>query len=238
MVSTRHRIARGILEHDGHRLTRAGRAKLGLPDRPTRKVAPPPPFPASPGEYVWFALTTLPQGEAKAVQELSRLGFAAFNPTEIVIARASRMVKFKRKERERAMLTSMVLAGFPGALRCRRVGGVAIDYLHADVPWLRVLDCDHVTGFVGMGRAPVPVPTTNVLLLRARCGHVAATRNWSPSVGDQVEVSYGAFEGQSGEVVELADGRAMVRLFGAGVLAALSKPLDVPETWVKQAQDV
>lgn len=233
MTTYRHRTRHAMIELDGWRLTKQERERLGLPDRPSRRKVEPPPFPDNPGAFVWFALTTTPRGEAEAAVELDRLGFAAFNPTEVVVARASRQVKFKREARERAMFTSTVLAGFPGRPVERRVGQETINALHADVPWLTVLGCNHVLGFVGMGAKPLAVPLGNVIDIRGRCGQMSRTRNWSASVGDAVEISTGAWVGQKGEVVELTDGRAMVRLFGKGVFAQVAPPLSVPETWLE-----
>lgn len=238
MSSLRHKVALAYIRHDAHRLTRREREKLGLPPRPLRRSQEPVPFPSQPERFVWFALTTQPQREAEAAQALSRSGFAAFNPTEIVMVRHNRRQKFKRHERERSMLTSMVLAGFEGRVVERRCGDDVIPVLQADVPWLHVLDIEKITGFIGMGGAPRPVRLVNVLQLRERCGHQGVTRNWTPSLGSAVEVAYGAFEGQTGEVVELADGFAKVALFGReGVFSTLVEPLAVPETWVRRAGD-
>lgn len=234
MTSLRHKNAIATITHDAHRLTVREREAIGLPAHPLRRKVEPPAFPSNPADYVWFALTTKPQGEAHAVQALSRLGFAAFNPTEVVVSRAARGVKFKRKERERAMLTSTVLAGFRGKWVERRKAGKLVEIFHADVPWLHVLQLGPVTGVIGMGDGPVPVPMVNVLVLHARCGRRAPSRDWSASVGDSIEISFGAFKGRTGQIVELADGKAMVTLFGAtGLLAGLSKPLPVPEAWVR-----
>lgn len=236
MSSLRHKIAIATIRHDAHRLTRRQREKLGLPAKPTHRPAEPVPFPSAPERYVWFALTTQPQREAEAAQALSRAGYAAFNPTEIVMVRANRTLKFKRRQRERAMLTSMVLAGFEGRMCQRQVGDELVNVLRADVPWLYVLEIERVTGFIGIGQSPAPVPLCNVLSLRARCGHRGDTRNWTPDVGSAVEVAYGAFEGQQGTVVELTDGKAKIALFGAnGLFAGHVEPLAVPETWVRKA---
>ena len=236
MTSLRHKHAIARIKHDAHRLTAEERAAIGLPARPVRRRNAPPPFPNNPGAYVWFALTTTTRGEDKAVLDLTRAGFVAFNPTEVVLARSSRLVKFKRKERERAMLTSMVLVGFPGRWVERRRGADVVSCLHADVPWLHVLELERITGFVGMGNGPVPVPLGNVMAIRMQCGRRASTRNWTVSVGDTIEVSVGAWQGRQGQVVELVDGAAKVALFGtSGVLASLAGPLSVPETWVREA---
>lgn len=212
--------------------TKQEREAVGLPARPVRRHNEPPAFPANPGAYVWFALTTTKQGEAKAVLELARAGFMAFNPTEVVLARSSRIVKFKRKERERALLTGLVLVGFPGVWIESRKGAV----LHADVPWLRVLTQTHVVGVVGMADGPVPVPLDNVMTIRMQHQRKGSTRNWSPAVGDSVEVTWGAWSGKHGEIVELADGAAKLKLYGTtGVLESLVAPLRVPEAWVQES---
>lgn len=213
--------------------TKEQREAAGLPAKPVRRHTEPPAFPSNPGAYVWFALTTTKQGEAKAVLELARAGFMAFNPTEVVLARSSRIVKFKRKERERALLTGLVLVGFPGVWTEGRKGAV----LYADVPWLRVLTQTHVVGVVGMADGPVPVPLGNVMAIRMQHQRKGSTRNWSPAVGDTVEVTWGAWSGKRGEIVELADGAAKLKLFGAtGLLATLREPLVVPEACVREAQ--
>jgi transcription antitermination factor NusG len=214
--------------------TKQQREAIGLPPHPVRRHTEPPAFPANPGEYVWFALTTTKQGESKAVLELARAGFAAFNPTEVVMARASRIVKFKRQERERALLTGIVLVGFPGRRIERRRGNEVVSALYAEVPWLRVFDAQHVVGVVGMGEGPVSVPLGNVMNIRMQHRRKAGTRSWTATVGETVEVTFGAWSGKMGEIVQLADGAAMVMLFGAtGVLQNLAGPLTVPEAWVR-----
>ncbi len=239
MTSLRHKIAIAYITHDAHRLTKAEREKLGLPAHPLRRRMESPPFPSNPADYLWFALTTAPQGEALAVQALSRAGFMAFNPTELVAVRANRLVRHKRADRERAILTSTVLAGFRGHWVQRMRAGEVVDVFHADIPWLHVLEANRITGVIGMGDGPVPVPLGNVLALQVRCGQRGSTRNWSASVGDDVAISFGAFQGQQGQVVELVDGKAKVMLFGAkGVLAHLAAPLVVPEAWVSEAKVV
>lgn len=239
MTSLRHKNAIAVIRHDGHRLTKRERERLGLPAHPSRKLVEPAPFPTNPADYIWFALTVAPQGEALAVQGLSRAGFVAFNPTEVVAVRGNRLARHKRATRERALLTSMVLVGFRGNWARLARDGKSVEVFHAEVPWLNVLAVDRVKSFVGMGDGPVPVPLANVLMLRARCGQRGATRNWSASVGDAVEISFGAFQGKQGRVVELVDGNARVALFGtSGVLAHLAEPLAVPEAWVKEADAV
>ncbi|KQT50323.1 hypothetical protein ASG47_19665 [Devosia sp. Leaf420] len=214
--------------------TKQEREAIGLPARPVRRHNEPPAFPADPGAYVWFALTTTPQREAKAVLELARAGFVAFNPTEVVMVRSSRIVKFKRKERERALLTGLVLVGFPGVLTERRRGNVLVNAFHADVPWLRVLNQTNVVGVVGMASGPVPVPLENVMSVRLQHRRKGGTRNWSAAVGDVVEVTWGAWSGKKGEIVELVDGAAKLKLFGVtGLLENLTQPLSVPEPWVR-----
>ena len=230
-LSHQDRVAR--LRADAHTLTKREREAMGLPARPVRRHNEPPAFPANPGAYVWFALTTAKQGEAKAVLELARAGFMAFNPTELVSMRASRRTRFHRQDRERAMYTGIVLAGFAGRW-VRRPRGVEV--LHADVPWLTVLGMEHVMAFVGMGEGPVPVSLGNIMAVRMRHRSRASTRNWSAAVGDTVEVSYGAFCGKQGQIVELEDGAAKVKLFGNwGLLEKLAESLTVPEAWVKAA---
>lgn len=212
--------------------TKQQREAIGLPAHPVRRHNEPPAFPANPGAYVWFALTTTRQGEAKAVLELARAGFMAFNPTELVSMRAGRKARFHRKDRERAMYTGIVLAGFAARAVLRK----GHEAMHADVPWLRVLQQEHVVAFVGMGEGPVPVPLKNVLSIRERHQSRATTRNWSPLVGEAAEVSVGAWTGKVGEIVELQDGMAKLRLFGGtGLLANLAAPLVVSETWLRGA---
>ena len=152
--------------------TKQQREAIGLPAHPVRRHNEPPAFPANPGAYVWFALTTTKQGEAKAVLELARAGFVAFNPTELVAMRASRKARHQRQDRERAMFTGIVLAGCVG-----------------QVPWLTVLNLQHVVAFVGMGGGPVAVPLRNVLGIQVRHQSRASTRNWTASLGDRVEIT-------------------------------------------------
>ncbi|WP_127142856.1 transcription termination/antitermination protein NusG [Pelagibacterium montanilacus] len=253
MPTLRHRTAIARIKADAHRLTKREREKLGLPAEPVRRADEPPAFPADPAGYAWFALTTLPRQEAAVARKLARMGYAAFNPVEIVKARSCRQMKYRRKARERAMLTSMVLAGFPGrtvvrhlpahevADQCggrRMVAARERRTVVADVPWLSILDIPEVIGVVGIGGVPRPVPLGNILALHAADGRRGTTRNWQPVEGDIVELAHGPFAEIAGKIVELSEGKAKVVLFGKGLFAGKSAPIEVAESWLRLTANV
>lgn len=225
---------------------------MGLPARPVRRPIEPPPFPSNPAAYAWFVLTTLPQQEAAVAHRLARVGHAVFNPTEIVLARHNRQARHKREARQRAILSSMVLVGFMGERVERHVPpaqvpdgkggkrwteGVQRTVIVARPCWPEIEAIEGVTGKVGIGGVPEQVPLSNVIGLHCVHGRRAVTRNWSPMVDDVVEVEHGPFRDLAGKVVELADGRAKVMLFGQGLFAGHVDPLDVPETWLRMGTD-
>ena len=202
--------------------TRLERKRLGLPKTPTRRERPPVALPANPHEFIWFVLTTKPQAEDKAARRLVENRFVAFNPVELIKTRASRRVKYARKTVERALLTSMILFGYP------------IDGLR-QLPWRDVLAPDLVTGVLGMGEWYVPVPISNVLDLMRRTGCAGRTRKWAPEVGEVAQISTGPYRDKLGRVVQLEAGTAALELLGlSGVFAEVKQNYSVPETWLSE----
>lgn len=251
MSTLRHKHAIARIRLDAQKLTRREREAIGLPPRPIRRPIEPPPFPSDPSAYAWYVLTTLPQQEAAVAHRLGRAGYAAFNPTEVVLARHNRQARHKREARQRAILSSMVLVGFTGKRQDRWVEPVQVPtgkgrtrwtegfhrtVIVAQICWPEIEAIEGVTGVVGIAGVPEQVPFSNVIGLHCLHGRRAATRNWSPMVDDVVEVAHGPFRERAGKVVELADGRAKVMLFGQGLFAAKVDPLDVPETWLRLGQ--
>lgn len=251
MSSRRHQYAIARIRHDARKLTRRERERLGLAPSPVARPIAPPPFPSDPSAFAWFALATLPQQEGKVAHRLARYGWAAFNPTEIVLTRHNRMARHKRAERERAILASTVLVGFAGDRRVHVVppqqvpdgnggvrwsNGVERHHVVADVPWCDVRGVEGVIDFIGFAGEPCPVPLGHVIALHFQHGRRASTRNWTPAVSEIVEVTQGPFRERAGRVVELTDGLAKVMLFGEGLLARLADPLEVPEVWLRLAE--
>lgn len=216
------------------RLTKTERQRLNLPPEPKRKLLPAPPITAHPHLYVWFAFVTAPQQEAKAAEDIYyRLGFNVVNALENVEVRACRQLRFRRKQRARPILTSMVLAGFKAGVGWRTINGRYREVRQADVPWLDLFALPSVVGVVCMGQVPVPVPTANVIELIKADGRMARPRNWAPAVGEAARIEVGTFAGQRGTIVHLDDGEAAVQLTGLeGMFADLAEPAIVPETWL------
>lgn len=209
----------------GANLTRERRILAQLPPGPV-KHKPPAALPIRlslpPDALVWFALTVLPQSERIALGQLRMRGFDAFLPVERVEAKLNRRQRFRRVERERPMLPSLVLVGFPKG---------------EGVPWLEVWDVPRVTGVIGMGDRPAPLPLHNVVTLMLMSGARSRTRVWIPAPGDVVEVTAGPFTGFEGKVMALRDRKARVRLFdtGSGALAKMSGELSVDENDLVEA---
>lgn len=188
--------------------------------RIARKALVAPDFPAEPERLLWYALTTAPQKEIIAATRLHEAGFAAFCPMQSVEIIRTHYRRDKTRLTRRPMLTSVVLCGFE-----------AIDVtvmsdkrrrLIAEVPWLKLWEIEGVTGVIGMGLRPVPVPFGNVVSLARRDGELGWQRG-APAIGQRVDIVEGVLPGMQGRVVAVEGGDVMVKLFGTtGVFAALS----------------
>lgn len=207
----------------GDRLTVRQRRDFKLPERAVFKPKPDIPFPSSPHEFVWYALTTMPQSEGVASAALHRAGFVVFNPVENVQIRGSRRTKFTRHVRQRSMMTSYIFLGFP--FEWVTVAGK--EMRRVEVPWLTLLGFEHVTGMVRFGGMPSSVPFSTIMVLRAKAGCTADTRHWSPALDQPAMITTGPWSEHQGNVEKLSDGKAWVKLIlkGTGALAKMVDPL-------------
>lgn len=222
----------GIVRIEGTRLTKRERKLQGLPPVPIFRERVNIPIPKRPELLEWFALTTMPQSEEMAAQVLYWAGYAAFNPVQFVDVRASKFGRHKTAQRARAVLTSMVLVGFPA-----QRGAIG-------VPWRFVLELEHITGVIGFDGAPAPLPYREVFQL-LNVHQTKGVKRSVPAVGSVVTIDQGVWEGKSGQLVALSDGAAKVALFGVSSVEngkssmfakALEQGVEVNQDWINDAQ--
>ena len=156
---------------------------------------------------------------ASAVR-LHEAGFDAFCPIQSVEIIRTHYRHDKTRLTRRPMLTSVVLCGFEAI--DVTVMGDKRRRLVAEVPWLKLWEIEGVTGVIGMGLRPVPVPFGNVVSLARRDGELGWQRV-APAIGQTADIVEGVLPDMQGRVVGIEGGDVMVKLFGTtGLFEALS----------------
>lgn len=135
---------------------------------------------ASASQYPWFALSVKPRHEKAVAQQLSTKGLEQYLP----------LYRAKRRWSDRFKLVELPL--FPGYVFCR------FEYEER----LRVLQTLSVTGVVGFGGTPTPVPDLEIESVKAVLRSGLPVKPWPfLRVGQQVRVTAGSLTGVEGMLV-------------------------------------
>ena len=148
-----------------------------------------------------YLLRTKPQGEAKAINGLTRCGHQAWTPTEERVLRASRHSKRKR------------IVRYPLAPR----------YVIAETadPHGLIHEVDEVTGVVGALRRP------DVARLQAMDGQKAETIiGKTLAVGQQIKVRSGPFIDHAAIIDEIDGANAKINVYMFGRPTPVTMPLE------------
>jgi transcription antitermination factor NusG len=132
-------------------------------------------------EALWYALTTRPQHERRAVQILDIKGFQTFLP----------LYQAQRQWSDRKKVIELPL--FPGYVFCR-----------FDVERrLRVVTSPNITSIVGVGKKPFPVADEEIQAIQTMVASGLPLEPWKYlEVGQRVRIEGGSLEGLTGILVQ------------------------------------
>jgi transcription antitermination factor NusG len=137
----------------------------------------------------WFAVFTVPQNEKSVARHLDVRAIESFLPTFATIR------VWKNRQRKK-----VVLPLFPCYIFVR-IG-------HRERA--KVLQCPGVVQIVGNGRENVPLPDSEVELLRSECGKQRVEPFSDLVVGQRVRVKCGVMQGLQGTLVRKGQGLRFV----------------------------
>jgi transcription antitermination factor NusG len=136
----------------------------------------------------WYALTTKPQHEKRAVKALEIKGFQTFLP----------LYKSRRQWSDRKKVLELPL--FPGYVFCRLTPETR----------LGAITTPNVTSVVGTGNRPCPVPDEEIEAVRAMAASGLPLEAWRYlEVGQRVRIEGGPLDGLTG-ILALEKGAARV----------------------------
>ncbi|MBI4875769.1 MAG: UpxY family transcription antiterminator [Acidobacteria bacterium] len=142
-----------------------------------------------PDRLAWYALTTKPQHERKAVQALNIQGFQTFLP----------FYKSRRQWSDRAKTLELPL--FPGYVFCR----FTLEQR------LRVLASSYILSVICVGRQPQPVADQEIESIRTMVASGMRVEPWEfLEVGQRVRIQGGSLDGLSGLLVQEKDALRVV----------------------------
>ncbi len=101
-----------------------------------------------------------------------------------------------------------------------------------DDSWYVVRNTPNVTGFVGAGTVPIPVPREEIEALQKRMGVETPQFKIEVNVGDVVKITDGPFKDFEGKVSEIDEERGrvkvMINMFGR------ETPVDLDSLQIKK----
>jgi len=148
-----------------------------------------------------YLIRTKPQGEAKAISRVTRLGLIAWTPTEERVSRVSRHSK-KKRTRQIPLCSRYVIT-------------------ETDNPHGLIHEVEEVSGVVGALTSP------DVARLRAMDGTKAETIiSKALAVGQQIRVRSGAFIDHPGTIEEIDGDRAKINVYLFGRPTPVTMPLE------------
>lgn len=155
----------------------------------------------------WYVIHTYSGYEENVVEALTqRIGtmdmeekiFGVFVPKE---------KKIKIKNGARKVVEEKIFPGY-----------VLVEMIVTDDSWYVVRNTPNVTGFIGTGNTPTPIPQEQVDALMKRVGVSEPEFKIDVSKGSLVAITDGPFKGQQGKVDEVDESRGkikvMVNMFG------------------------
>ncbi len=92
-------------------------------------------------------------------------------------------------------------------------GYVMVDMIVTDESWYIVRNTPNVTGFLGFGVRPSPVPQTEVDAIKKRMGQDEPKYKIELSKGDLVEITDGALKGFQAKVEDVDSEKGKVKVF-------------------------
>lgn len=111
-------------------------------------------------------------------------------------------------------------------------GYVLVEMLVTDDSWYVVRNTPNVTGFIGTGTTPTPIPQEQVDALLKRVGTSEPEFKFDLSKGDTVTITDGPFKGQQAKVEDVDQAHGQVRVLISFMGA--ERPLTIDALQVKK----
>lgn len=91
-------------------------------------------------------------------------------------------------------------------------GYVLVEMVVTDDSWYAVRNTPKVTGFIGSGTTPIPLPNEEVETLFKKMGEEEPKYKMEIKIGDLVKITDGPFKDQEGKISEVDEARGKIKV--------------------------
>ena len=91
-------------------------------------------------------------------------------------------------------------------------GYVLVEMVVTDDSWYVVRNTPRVTGFIGSGTVPTPIPADEIKSLQKRMGVEEPKYKVDVAIGDPVKITDGPFKDMDGKVAEVDDEKGKIKV--------------------------
>ncbi len=155
----------------------------------------------------WYAIHTYSGYEENVFDSLMQRIATMDMEEKIFAVMVPKEKKIKIKNGQRKVVEEKIFPGY-----------VLVDMIVTDDSWYVVRNTPNVTGFIGTGNAPTPIPQSEIDTLIKRVGVNEPEFKIDVVKNDIIAITDGPFKGQQGKVdeVDIARGKikVMVSMFG------------------------
>lgn len=155
----------------------------------------------------WYVIHTYSGYEENVVDALTQRIATMDMEEKIFSVMVPKEKKIKIKNGARKVVEEKIFPGY-----------VLVEMIVTDDSWYVVRNTPNVTGFIGTGNTPTPVPQEQVDVLLKRVGVSEPEFKLDVSKGALVAITDGPFKGQQGKIDEIDESRGkvkvMVSMFG------------------------
>jgi transcription termination/antitermination protein NusG len=155
----------------------------------------------------WYAIHTYSGYEENVTDSLKQRIDTMDMEEKIFNVMVPKEKKIKIKNGQRKVIEEKIFPGY-----------VLVEMIVTDDSWYVVRNTPNVTGFIGTGNAPTPIPQEEIDALIKRVGVNEPEFKIDVSKNDTVSITDGPFKGQQGKVddVDIARGKikVLVSMFG------------------------
>lgn len=155
----------------------------------------------------WYAIHTYSGYEENVLDNLKQRIDTMDMEEKIFNVLVPKEKKIKIKNGKRRVIEEKIFPGY-----------VLVEMIVTDDSWYVVRNTPNVTGFIGAGTTPIPIPQEEIDALMKRVGVDEPEFTLDVSVDDPVTITDGPFKGQQGKVAEIDEQRGkmkvLVSMFG------------------------
>lgn len=155
----------------------------------------------------WYVIHTYSGYEESVVEALQQRISTMDMEEKIFNVVVPKEKKIKIKNGARKVVEEKLFAGY-----------VLVEMIVTDDSWYVVRNTPNVTGFIGTGNTPTPIPQEQVDALMKRIGSAEPEFKLDVTKGALVAITDGPFKGQQGKVDDVDESRGkvkvMVSMFG------------------------